>query len=126
VKLRFSPVTVLKFWLRSADEAHVTGGDSMSYTNGIGDWKQASPAVASTSVSQTQQSGRPQTAEHKPAAGAQDEAKLSSTGELVARALSTPDVRTAKVEALQKAIADGSYNISSSDVAGKMIDSLLK
>jgi negative regulator of flagellin synthesis FlgM len=99
----------------------------MSYTNGIGDWKQAFPAVAPASASQTQKSGsRPQTTENKPAADARDEAKLSSTGELVARALSTPDVRTAKVEALQKAIADGSYNVSSSDVAGKMIDSLLK
>ena len=99
----------------------------MSYTNGIGDWKQVFPAVAPTSASQTQQSGsRTQAAESKPAAGAQDEAKVSSTGELVARALSTPDVRTDKVEALQKAIGDGSYNVSSSDVAGKMIDSLLK
>jgi negative regulator of flagellin synthesis FlgM len=98
----------------------------MSYTNGIGDWKQVFPAVAPASASQTQQSGRSPATEHKPAAtGAQDEAKLSSTGELVARALSTPDVRTAKVEALQKAIAEGSYNVSASDVAGKMIDSLL-
>jgi negative regulator of flagellin synthesis FlgM len=99
----------------------------MSYTNGIGDWKQVFPAVAPTSASQTQQSGgRSKATENKPASGAQDEAKLSSTGELVARALSTPDVRTAKVEALQKAIADGSYNVSSSDVAARMIDSLLK
>jgi negative regulator of flagellin synthesis FlgM len=98
----------------------------MSYTNGIGDWKQVFPAIAPTSASQTQQSGSRAQAESKPAAGAQDEAKVSSTGELVARALSTPDVRTAKVEALQKAIADGSYNVSSSDVAGKMIDSLVK
>ena len=98
----------------------------MSYTNGIGDWKQVFPAVAPTSASQTQQSGRPQATEQRSAAGTQDEANLSSTGELVARALSTPDVRTAKVEALQKAIADGSYSVSSSDVAGKMIESLLK
>lgn len=99
----------------------------MSYTNGIGDWKQVFPAVAPTSASQTQQSGgRPQATEHRSAAGTQDEANLSSTGELVARALSTPDVRTAKVEALQKAIADGSYSVSSSDVAGKMIESFLK
>lgn len=116
-----------KVWSDSADEAHVTGGDSMSYTNGIGDWKQVFPAVAPTSASPAQQSGnRPQPAESKSVAGSQDKTKLSSTGELVARALSTPDVRATKVEALQKAIADGSYNVSSSDVAGKMIDSLLK
>jgi negative regulator of flagellin synthesis FlgM len=99
----------------------------MSYTNGIGDWKQVLPAIAPASASQTQQSGsRSHAAENRPAAAAQDATTLSSTGELVSRALSTPDVRTAKVEALQKAIADGSYNVSSSDVAGKMIDSLLK
>lgn len=99
----------------------------MSYTNGIGDRNQVFPAVSPTSAAATQQAGsRTQTAEKKPAAGTQDEAKLSSTAGLVARALSTNDVRTAKVEALQKAIADGSYNVSSSDVAGKMIDSILK
>lgn len=99
----------------------------MSYTNGIGDRNQVFPALAPTSAAATQQAGsRTQATENKAAAGAQDEAKLSSTSGLVARALATPDVRTAKVEALQKAIAAGSYNVSSSDVAGKMIDSLLK
>jgi len=99
----------------------------MSYSNGIGDWKQAVPAITSTPASQTQQSSRANTASPKPATGStQDETTLSSTGAIVAQALSGSDVRTAKVEALQKSIADGSYNVSSSDVAGKIMDSLLK
>jgi negative regulator of flagellin synthesis FlgM len=100
----------------------------MSYSNGIGDWKQVLPPVAPTSASQTQQvAERQKTAAGQTAAGAKaDETKLSPAGELIANALSGSDVRTAKVEALQKAIAEGSYNVSSSDVAGKIMDSLLK
>jgi negative regulator of flagellin synthesis FlgM len=100
----------------------------MSYSNGIGDWKQVLPPVAPASASQTQQvAERQKTAAGQTAAGAKaDETKLSAAGELIANALSGSDVRTAKVEALQKAIAEGSYNVSSSDVAGKIMDSLLK
>jgi negative regulator of flagellin synthesis FlgM len=50
---------------------------------------------------------------------------LSSTGGLVAQALSGSDVRGDKVAALQQSIADGSYSVSSSDVADKIIQSLL-
>ncbi len=50
---------------------------------------------------------------------------LSSTGELVAQALGGSDVRTDKVATLQQAIANGSYNVSSADVADKLIQSLL-
>jgi len=44
---------------------------------------------------------------------------------LIAQALEGSDVRTEKVAALQESIANGSYNVSSSDVADKMIRSLL-
>jgi negative regulator of flagellin synthesis FlgM len=54
-----------------------------------------------------------------------DDANLSSAGGIVAQALEGSDVRTAKVMALQQAIANGSYNVSSSDVAEKMIQTLL-
>jgi negative regulator of flagellin synthesis FlgM len=50
---------------------------------------------------------------------------LSSTGGLVAQALSGSDVRADKVAALQQAIGDGSYSVSSSDVADKIVQSLL-
>jgi negative regulator of flagellin synthesis FlgM len=55
-----------------------------------------------------------------------DTTNVSSTGGLVAEALNTPDVRLDKVAALQTAIASGSYSVSSSDVASKIVDSLLK
>ncbi len=57
---------------------------------------------------------------------ATDTSSVSSTGGLVAAALTTPDVRLDKVAQLQTAIANGSYSVSSSDVASKIVDSLLK
>jgi len=58
--------------------------------------------------------------------GVTDQASVSSAGGLVAQALNTSDVRSDKVAALQSAIANGSYQVSSSDVASKIVDSLLK
>ena len=100
----------------------------MSYSNGIGDLKQALSAIAPASTTETQQVARSKTKESSPAAPHEtrtDEARLSPTGGLIAEALEGSDVRIAKVAALQKAIASGTYNVSSSDVAGKMIQSLL-
>ncbi len=57
---------------------------------------------------------------------ATDTTSVSSTGGLVAAALTTPDVRLDKVAQLQTAIANGSYSVSSADVASKIVDSLLK
>lgn len=54
-----------------------------------------------------------------------DLTELSSTGGLVAQALGGSDVRTDKVAALQQSIATGSYSVPSSDVADKIIQSLL-
>lgn len=97
----------------------------MSYSNGIGDWKALNP-IASTPASETRQTNnQAKTAEARPAGRTDaDETKLSSTGGLIAQALGGSDVRTAKVEALQKAIANGSYSVSSSDVADKLIQTL--
>ena len=53
-----------------------------------------------------------------------DQASLSAASGLVTKALATPDVRTDKVASLQKAIASGTYKVSSSDVAGKLLESL--
>ena len=54
-----------------------------------------------------------------------DQTNLSSTGGLVALALETSDTRSAKVASLQQAISAGNYSVSSSDVADKIIQSLL-
>jgi flagellar biosynthesis anti-sigma factor FlgM len=53
-----------------------------------------------------------------------DEASLSKASSLIAKTLELSDVRAAKVEALQQAIANGTYNVSSSAVADKIIQSL--
>jgi len=54
-----------------------------------------------------------------------DQTSLSSTAGLVAQALEGSDTRSAKVASLQQAIGAGNYNVSSSDVADKIIQSLL-
>lgn len=54
-----------------------------------------------------------------------DQTNLSSTAGLVAQVLESSDIRSAKVASLQQAIAAGTYNVSSSDVADKIIQSLL-
>jgi len=55
-----------------------------------------------------------------------DEANLSTTASVVTTALTMDDARTVKVAALQQAIASGTYNVSSSDVADKVISALLR
>lgn len=56
--------------------------------------------------------------------GQSDQASLSMASQLMTQVSSLPDVDTEKVAAVQSALAAGTYQISSSDVAGKMIESL--
>jgi negative regulator of flagellin synthesis FlgM len=99
----------------------------MSYSNEIGaQWalspisitetKQTNSTVSSTKSNENLSASSEQT----------DQARLSSMGGLVAQALGDSDVRMDKVTALQQAIASGSYSVSSSDVADKVIHSLLE
>jgi len=53
-----------------------------------------------------------------------DEAHLSAAASLVSQAVSLPDVRTEKVAAVQAALANGSYRVSSSDLAASLIESM--
>ena len=94
----------------------------MSYASGIGSLQQA---INSISSAETKPAATAITPDGDASVEHTDEANLSSAGGIVAQALEGSDVRTAKVAALQQAIADGSYNVSSSDVAEKMIQSLL-
>ena len=55
-----------------------------------------------------------------------DQTTLSSFSGLMAQALTGSDVRGDKVAGLQQQIAAGTYNVSASDVAGKLIDVLLR
>jgi flagellar biosynthesis anti-sigma factor FlgM len=54
-----------------------------------------------------------------------DQTVVSSTGGAMLQAMGTSDVRADKVASLQTAIANGAYSVSSADVAGKMISSML-
>ncbi|HUZ95108.1 MAG TPA: flagellar biosynthesis anti-sigma factor FlgM [Edaphobacter sp.] len=101
----------------------------MSYTNGIGNLQQALSSIAPTQpASQTTESTATSQQRNAAAAPAKqaDQTNLSSAGGVIAHALEGSDVRSDKVAALQSVIASGNYNVSSSDVAGKMIDSLLE
>jgi flagellar biosynthesis anti-sigma factor FlgM len=101
----------------------------MSYTNGIGNLQQALSSIAPTQpATQATESAAASQQQNATVAAAKrnDQTNLSSAGGMMAQALSGSDVRSDKVAALQQAIASGSYNVSSSDVAGKMIDSLME
>ena len=96
----------------------------MSYASGIGSAETAinsiTPSEAKPSVQTNASSG---TINAQPIAT--DQTNLSSTGGLVAQALEGSDTRSAKVASLQQAISAGSYNVSSLDVADKIIQSLV-
>jgi negative regulator of flagellin synthesis FlgM len=97
----------------------------MSYTDGIGGLNPAlNPVVGATD---TQRSIPAKPAGNDPAAPEPqaDDARLSAAGELINQTFGASDVRADKVEALQKAIASGSYSVSSSEVADKLIQSML-
>jgi negative regulator of flagellin synthesis FlgM len=57
--------------------------------------------------------------------GSADEATLSSAASAAAQASPDSDVRMEKVAQVQKALAEGTYNVASSDVANRMIDAML-
>ena len=101
----------------------------MSYADGIGSLQRLLSSIEPATATPVQ---------HVPAGGVEakgagassigtqtDHADLSTAGGLIAKALEGSDTRTAKVEPLQKAIATGSYDVSSSDVADKLIQALL-
>ena len=102
----------------------------MSFTSGINSLQQPINSIASSDVKPATQLNASDSAfkanEGSTASVAQvDQAYLSSTGGLVAQALEGTDVRSAKVASLQEAIVAGNYNVSSSYVADKIIESLL-
>lgn len=60
------------------------------------------------------------------ASGAVDKAQLSSAGSVLAHAaFANDDVRSAKVDQIKAALADGSYNVSAGAVADKLIQNML-
>ena len=54
-----------------------------------------------------------------------DLATFSSAGSEVSQTADDTEVRMDKVAAIQAALAAGTYNVSASDVASKVVDSML-
>jgi len=96
----------------------------MSYASGIGSLHQAinsvTPSEAKPAIRTSASDGQ---INEKPVVT--DQTNLSSTAGLVAQALESSDTRSARVASLQQAISAGSYNVPSSNVADKIIQSLL-
>jgi flagellar biosynthesis anti-sigma factor FlgM len=80
---------------------------------------QVSPAAkssaAKTSIASVSDSATP----------VSDQAHLSSAASLASQAASLPDVRMEKVQSTQAAIAGGTYNIPSADVAQSLVNHML-
>lgn len=98
----------------------------MRVTNEIGNVQQttgtaATEAAKPVSGGAAKSSGAAQTSSQQT-----DQAELSAAGSLISKALDGSDVRMDKVQALQRAIASGSYQVSSSDVADKLVDSMME
>lgn len=103
----------------------------MSYANGVGALQQVlSSMTPATTTQATESTAVPNQGDTSVAnagrANQADRTNLSSAGGMISQALAGSDVRSDKVAALQQTIASGTYNVSSSDVAGKMIESLLE
>ena len=100
----------------------------MTYTNGISNLQHLTGTVGAAATGISTETKRPSLSTGSNGASTLsglDQASLSSASALVGQALGGSDVRTATVSALQAAIASGSYHVSSSDVADKLITSLL-
>jgi negative regulator of flagellin synthesis FlgM len=103
----------------------------MSYANGITNQQQTPSSINSLSTPATSQPTTPagaldETAPSNPNTERADLTSLSAAGGLVAQSLEGSDIRSGKVAALQQAIVGGTYNVSSSDVADKIMQSLLE
>ena len=100
----------------------------MSYSNGLGNLQHLIGSLATNGTKNTNNNPVAKGGDgSSPISkiGSTDGAQLSSVSSLVSKASSIPDVRTEKVAALQQSIAAGTYNVSASDVAGSIINSLL-
>ena len=102
----------------------------MSYANGINSLQHAISSITSSEARPAIQANSSdkvtnQTVEPIVNVEHADQTNLSSAAGLVAQALEGSDTRSERVTSLQQAIAAGNYSVSSSDVADKIIQTLL-
>lgn len=95
----------------------------MSYTEGVGNLQLASSIPATKPAPQTTAATDAKVGE-KAGAAPRDRAEVSSAAGIVAKALEQSDVRMDKVNALREAIASGSYQVPSDQVADKLIEKM--
>jgi len=101
----------------------------MSYANSIGNTQPAISSISTSVATPTKQATAPSGETNESTVSNSnvqhvDQTTLSATAGLVAQALGGSDTRFEKVASLQQAIAAGSYSVSSSDVADKIVQSL--
>jgi negative regulator of flagellin synthesis FlgM len=101
----------------------------MNYSNGLGNLQNLLGTIAASDAKRADAATPPANTATAAIVTA-DQTNFSSTSGVLGQALSGPnpdsDVRMPMVLALSAAIADGTYQVSSLDVSGKMIDSMLR
>jgi flagellar biosynthesis anti-sigma factor FlgM len=101
----------------------------MSYTNSIGSPHQLSTPMttAATAVwSSVNINTRSENAASDPNNISDDQTNFSAAASLIAQPPDGSDARLERVSALQQAISAGTYNVSASDVADKLIQTLVR
>jgi negative regulator of flagellin synthesis FlgM len=100
----------------------------MSQMNGIGSMQQfpvTTDAVVTSSAGRTARTDASAVTLLSQGNGGVDQANVSGIANLVGQALSGSDVRMDRVTTLQSAIAAGTYSVAASDVASKLLNSLM-
>ncbi len=98
----------------------------MNITSGIGSAAQGLNVVSTNSANGAEQVKQTNNNGGQAAAVQQNDAtSLTATAGLLSQQVNGDDVRADKVASLQAAIAAGTYNVPSSAVADKLIESML-
>lgn len=101
----------------------------MSQTNGIGNSQLSSSLIDRADRAHMEKQTKASAAPSSNRIAKQDVANLSGAGSVLATATAaanTDDVRTERVAAVKAAVDAGTYNVSSTAVADKLLDSMLE
>ena len=100
----------------------------MNISNHIGNTQATLDTQAAAPVSHSKaEASKKSTEDHAPLVPVlKDAMHLSSAAGILSPSSSAAEVPSERVAGLQAAIASGTYSVSSSDVAGKLIDSLIR